>query len=273
MFKKSIPKEIENLFLKQIKELKNLRIRIKDSEGEIQDIQEENEEILKQVEENFKNIIYLNEILEEKILIIKEIEETISKILMENKVLKEKNQIFKEIFSKNPIWHINSDNGWKINPKTNDLEQFKIPKELQNKKVNNVKISDDLKWTSFNYEIDKDKYEEYKIPRTLAVQLEIVDEIDNKIDKNKIAIKKIKSYKDFMDLLKTRKDIKNIELWKKPIDFLRFFRLKEFKKKDFVEYCKYKNRETPRKFLNKMIEIGFIERVKKGTYKKLVNIE
>lgn len=226
----------------------------------------------KEISENLDIAYYLNGELEEKDLIIKENKKKIEKIQSENYELKEKNQIFEEIYEKTKsIWHVNIDNAWRINQVTNKQDQHKIPKNFKIKQVYDLELSDDLKEVSFKYEGDRIRGTIHRIPRSLGEHLDIVDPIENKDNQKKIDITKIKDDKFIRNYLKSRGINANIGYWNPSIDFLIFYRGKKIKTSEFMNRCKFRNRESARKYLKKFIKFGLIKRVEKGVYEVLFN--
>jgi len=212
--------------------------------------------------------------LEEMKLSIIDKDEKIDKIQSEKNILKEEIKNFENIFRKSKQnWYINIDIAWRINPITKKQEQYKIPLNFEKKNVYNLVLSDDLKGLSFKYKGDRFSDNVYEIPRSLGEQLEIVDQIKNILNQEKIDANNINDFKDIIEFLKSRGINTDIDYWKLSIDFLSYHRDAEFNTGEYVKICKFNNRETPRKCLNKLIEYGLIKRVKKGVYKVLFYFE
>jgi len=227
-------------------------------------------------EEKFESLDIANNLyeeLQEKDSIIRDKEEKIEKIQSENNEIKEKNQILEELHGNStPNWQVNIDIAWIINPLTKKQEKYKIPKNIKIDKVENLDLSDDLKWVSFTYDDEKYKNKEFNIPRSLGEQLKIISPLNNK-NQDKIDINEIKDIEDIENILEEKGIKTKLEYWQSSIEYLIFCRGAKFKTIEFQNACKFKNRESARKYLNRLIEIGLIKRVGKGVYEVLFNLE
>jgi hypothetical protein len=201
-------------------------------------------------------------------------EEEIKKIETRNNKLKERNQELEDLHIKStPKWNIDCDKGWKINPETDELEQYSIPKKIDKDKISTLTLSDDLKWMSFKYEDENYKNKEFKIPRSLAEQLKIISPLINPINKDEIEIQKIQNPEDIKKYLKEREINTKLKYWDAIINLLSHYRYQEIQTKDFMNCYKFGNPETVRICIKKLIEVGLIKREKKGIYIVLFNYE
>ncbi len=227
-------------------------------------------------EEKFESLDIANNLyeeLQEEDSIIRDKEEKIEKIQSENNEIKEKNQILEELHGNStPNWQVNIDIAWIINPLTKKQEKYKIPKNIKIDKVENLDLSDDLKWVSFTYDDEKYKNKEFNIPRSLGEQLKIITPLNNK-NQDKIDINEIKDIEDIKNILDSRGINTNLEYWQSSIEYLIYCRGAKFRTIEFQKACKFKNRESARKYLNRLIETGLIKRVGKGVYEVLFNFE
>ena len=228
-------------------------------------------------EKKFENLDIANSIygeLREKISIIRDKEEIIEELQSNFNKLKEKNQILEELHGKfTSKWNINIDIAWRINLLTNEQEQYSIPKNINIDKVQDVILSDDLKWVSFKYDDEKYKNKDFKIPRSLGEQLKIISTLNNNKNQDKIDINEIKDIEDIKNILELKGINTTLEYWQSSIDYLIFCRGAKFNTMEFTKAGKFKNRESARKYINKLIEIGLIKRVGKGVYEVLFNFE
>ena len=239
---------------------------------EFNELDDENEKLccaLKKQKEISENLFNKNH----------EIIKTYIKMTSESKIIKteiikykERNQILEELYGKStPIWQVNIDIAWRINPITKEQETFKIPKNININKIENVILSDDLKWVSFRYDDEKYKNKEFKIRRSLGEQLKIITPLKNLKNKDEFDLENINDIKDIKDYLESRGINANDEYWKETIDALIWYRGNKFTTSDFIKDCKFRNRETARQYLNKFIKFGLITRVEKGVYEVLFN--
>jgi hypothetical protein len=177
--------------------------------------------------------------------------------------------LFKEVDSK---WNIFGDRIIRFNPIKEKIERYDIPypNDFDEAEIIDFEIFDDFTWCSFKYKEDlgSSKTTFFEMPSTAAQEIGISIEklFGNKGISN---IKQINSEKDLIKYLK--KNNINIETnyWKSVIDFIIFYRKAEFETSEFINDCKFGNKESARIYLNKLINIGLIKRVKKGVYKVL----
>ncbi len=231
------------------------------------------EKLEKELDKFDKIVKFLYEQEKEKESTIKDLKEKNEKLQSENNKLKKRNQTLEGLYGKHsPRWHININIAWRISPITGKQEDFRIPSDIKIDKITDLIVYDDLEWVSFKYDDDKYKNKEFKIPRSLAVQLKIIDPIDNN-NQNKININDINNFENLKDNLEFREIDISLEYWQLSIDFLSFYRGSRFNTSDYIEHCKFGNRETARQCLNILIDLGLIRRVKKGVYEVLFNYE
>jgi len=261
MFRKNDDKK------KLLNEKEELCEKIYSLNNKIDVIEEEKNENLGIADGLYEELIYNEKIVKNQKKIIEELQS-------KNNILIEHKQFLEDLFINSKAkWNKNIDNALRINPKTKKPELYKIPKNLKIEKVEEVWPSDDLKWVSFKYDDEKYENKEFKIPWSLAEQLKIVKPLRNLKNQNEIDIQNIENIDDIKNYLELRGIDTNQDYWKESIDFLIWFRGNKFKTADFYKDCKFRNSETARLYINKLIEVGLIKRFKKGLYEVLFDFE
>ena len=110
------------------------------------------------------------------------------------------------------------------------------------------------------------------MPTTLGIEIGInMGDLIGNIDINNI--NQINSEKDLIKYLRKFNINKENEYWKSVVGFIIYYRGAKFKTKQFEKECKFRNRESARKIINKLIKIDLIKRVKKGLYKILFDFK
>ena len=188
-------------------------------------------------------------------------------VLIRNDYLEDILSNYEEILGqKHSDWHIERNKAWRYNKDNSKIEKYEIPIKFDIEKVKIIDFDDNLKMITYTHDDDFGGFKEYKNPISLYKTL------GGKLFNNKKENKKMDhNNKDLINdeikkiLISKRWNLRGKYI-EKIIDFMREYWLKRFVTKDINDYCEFKNRETRRQYIKKLINSGLVRKVKNGVY-------
>ena len=168
----------------------------------------------------------------------------------------------RQVYNIDNDWHIFNNKAWIRDKKNKKINKYKIPKILKKEKIEDFDFNEDFTSCTIKYEDTT-----YKIPPSLLEKLYGV-KLFNKKNKT-FDICKIESTNDVKNIIKNKGYNPNEGYWKSVIDFIIYMRGIIFSTKKFKTEAKLRNPESARIYLNYLINLKLITKIKKGKYKVL----
>jgi hypothetical protein len=169
---------------------------------------------------------------------------------------------------KHSYWHIGPEMAWRINKVTGKKERYDIPKDFNEWNVKELYFDENLNMCRFKH--PNDGYlTDFNIPISLYTRIggkAFVDQTgrtyfyDYGLFKNKSDIK--------MYIISKKGSI-NGKYWDKVLSFILDHQGKKFSTKEFLDFCKFANRESCRKHLNELIDWDIIQKVSTGLFESV----
>lgn len=227
------------------------------------------EKLRKMEDEHYEFLTGFDKLLTERDEFLDENEKLRSSV----KSLKKGNYALKEFSGKeHSYWHLGPEMAWRRNPKIGEIEKYETPRRFEEYRVTGLGFDGDFNMCWFKHTIGKnrhgeDEYQRYKIPCSLYTLLGGI------AFKNQVG----RTYYDGFGRFNTKSDLvehlssKNEKITGKYADNIIQFILDHqetgFSFKEFEISCGFKNRESARLYLNKLIKLGLIRKVAKGEYR------
>ena len=253
-------KKINQEVLYWREQYKYMKDKFEEKREEVKKLHEKN----KQDETEIKLILNREYILENK---VNTLESELADMMCKNY------EILGLLKKVNSNWQIIGNRVIRFNPMTGKPDKYDFPDDFDDSNIKKFEISDDKTRITFEYQENSNssKMKKYEMPTTAGIKIGIkeLDELIGNYDINDI--NQINSEKDFKIYLKKNDIDINNKNWELAIIFLTSRRGGKFRFDEFEKNCKFRNRETPRIYLNKLIEIVLVERIKKGVYRILFN--
>jgi hypothetical protein len=175
-------------------------------------------------------------------------------------------ELKRQIYNIDNDWHIFNNKAWLKDKKTGEILKIIVPKIIKEDKIEDFDFNEDFTMCTIRYEGKK-----YYIPPSLLEKKYNFNIINNK---NKIfEPSKIESTDDVKKIIKNNGFNSEEGYWKSVIDFIIFNRGMIFTTKEFIDRAKIRNRESARIYINYLIDLKLIKKIRKGNYKILFNFE
>jgi len=247
---------------KEIVELNNLNKKSIDYFSQAMDLFEETEKNINKLEDENK-ILIDNE---------KELLEKIKDLEKDNEIFLSRNSALNEILGREcSDWHIEAGVAWRFSLDDSEIEKYKIPKNFTIGGIEDMDFDDNFIMCQFRYNDDDRAYNDYCIPCSLYTCL------GGKLFKNNNEIfchydlLTIDNIKDLKIALMSIGETLRGKYIENLLKFIIEFKGKTFSDNMFYDFCQFNNRESKRKYLNKLISWGLIRRIENGLYKFILS--
>lgn len=242
----SIITELENENNENIKWL-NIALKLIDSaEGVITELEKENNEL------KTNDNVQLKKIIEFK----KEIEKLTKTEFVHKEILRKEHS----------DWHIESGLAWRINPITLKPEKYIVPKNFNPDYIKDFDFDYDMQMCTFKHPDDDDEYRDYNIPCSLYSSLGGKIFLNNTGKANSLNLTQFKTIEDIDKYIFSKGESIRGIYREKVLQFILEYKNKGFTLKEFNDFCGFKNRESSRQYLKKLITLNIIRRVSQGLY-------
>jgi len=166
-------------------------------------------------------------------------------------------------------WRLGPEMAWRFNKETGKMERYDIPKKFDEWDAEKLYFDDDFTMCTFKYPNNNGYLVDYKIPISLYTR------IGGKAFINQTG----RTFFYDFGLFKNRIDLKsyiiskggslNGKYWNKVLSFILDHQEIRFSTKEFLDYCKFANRESCRQHLNKLIKWEIIQKVSMGLFESV----
>jgi hypothetical protein len=161
---------------------------------------------------------------------------------------------------------------WRRNPKIGEIEKYEIPRRFEEYRVTGLNFDGDFNMCWFKElkgknSYGKEKYESYKIPCSLYTLLGGIA-FKNQVGRTYYDdFGRFNTVSDLLEYISSKNEKLKGKYADKVLHFVFDHQETGFSFYEFEISCGFKNRESSRLYLNKLIKLGLIRKIAKGEYR------
>jgi len=258
--------ELKEAYRKKDIDFEDLKVKTNDARRHSENL---SEKLRKMKDEYNEFLTGFDKLLTERDELLDENEKLRSSV----KSLKKGNYALKEFFGKeHSNWHLGPEMAWRHNPKIGEIEKYETPRRFEEYRVTGLDFDGDFNMCWFKELKGKNgcggyNYTSYKIPCSLYTLLGGIA-FKNQVGRTYYGdFGRFNTVSDILEYISSKNEKFKGKYADKVLHFVLDHQETGFSFYEFEISCGFKNRESSRLYLNKLIKLGLIRKIAKGEYR------